>query len=96
MPDPFDLNKQKQAPGEDVVEEGQDERPPTQSPDDSGEGEASGSAPIPTSDDDVLDMVKETIGEEPKEGETVADMVNKAERDRRIGPDEEETKEERQ
>jgi len=44
----------------------------------------------PTFDDDVGEMVEDFTGEEPKDGEvrTVSDMVNDAERNRRIGPDE--------
>lgn len=53
-----------------------------------GEEEASGSAPAPTADDDVGEMVEEVTGKEPKAGETVADIVNEAERERRIGRDE--------
>lgn len=83
-----DKNADKQEPGQDVAEEGRDKPLPTQSPDDIGEGRASGTAPIPTSDDDTGKMVEEVTGEEPDLGETVADIVNKAERDRRIGKDE--------
>ena len=63
-------------------EEGVHQHDPTQSPASKGEGEASGSAPSVTSDDDVLEMVEETIGQEPKTGETIADIVNKSEEER--------------
>lgn len=72
-------------------EEGKHKHEPDESPAVAGEEEASGSAPAPTSDDDVGKMVEEVTGQEPKPGETVADIVNQAERERRIGPDETET-----
>lgn len=43
-----------------------------------------------TSDDDVLSSVKEVTGEEPKEGETLADIVNRAEAERHHPPKSEE------
>lgn len=40
----------------------------------------------PTSDDDTGEMVEEVIGQEPKQGQTIADIVNDAERDRTRPP----------
>lgn len=63
-------------------EEGVHQHGPQSSPNVQGEGEASGSAPDVTSDDDVLKTVEETLGQEPKPGETIADIINKSEEER--------------
>ena len=66
-----------------------DEHSPTQSPAVSGEEDTSGTTPLPTSDDNVDEIVESFTGEELKFEELPSDMVNEAERNRRIGPDEE-------
>ena len=61
---------------------------PTQSPAVAGEESASGTTAIPTSDDDMDVLMDETIGDTLDPEETLADKVNEAERERRVGPDE--------
>lgn len=68
--------------------EGKHRHEPDKSPAVQGEEEASGSAPAPTSDDSIEEIIKETVGKEPEQGETLADIVNRAERERRIGRNE--------
>ena len=65
-------------------------------PADAGEQSASGSSPATTSDDDVGEMVEETLGEEPVPGKpfTLADQMEKAEKSRRSMPDKEEESQE--
>lgn len=89
MPNDLDDLQNKKNPSDDLIEEGIDEHSPTQSPAIAGEESASGTASIPTSDDNVGDMVEGFTGEEPELGELPSDMVNEAERNRRIGKDEE-------
>ncbi|MBI2590794.1 MAG: hypothetical protein HYW33_02850 [Candidatus Blackburnbacteria bacterium] len=76
-------------PGQDVAEEGIGDHVPTQSPAESGEEEVGGTTSIPTMDDDVGKMVKEVTGEEPQSGETMADIINRHEKERISGKDEE-------
>ncbi|MBI4029431.1 MAG: hypothetical protein HY376_03630 [Candidatus Blackburnbacteria bacterium] len=76
-------------PGQDVTEEGVDDHVPTQSPEESGEEEIGGTTSIPTMDDDTGEMVKKVTGEEPKREETLADIINRHEKDRITGADEE-------
>ena len=67
-------------PSNDLIEEGINEPVPSQS--------VNNTTP-PTSDDDVDTMVKDVIGEELQPGQTMADVINSAERERRLGRDEE-------
>ena len=67
-------------PSDDLIEEGINEPVPSQS--------VNNTTP-PTSDDDVDTMVKDVIGEELQPGQTMADVINSAERERRLGKDEE-------
>ena len=60
----------------------------TQSPAVEDEESVSGTTPLPTSDDDVGEMVEDFTGKEPQLDELPTDMVNEAERRRRIGEDE--------
>lgn len=69
-----------------VSEEGQHQHDPNQPPAVTGEEEASGSAPAPTSDDDTGEMMEEVTGEEPTHGETLADIINQAEEERTRPP----------
>lgn len=69
------------------IDEGRHTHNPVDSPADQGEEDIGGSAPGVTSDDDVLDSVEEVTGEEPKPGETIADIVNKAEEERHQPPE---------
>jgi len=56
---------------------------------DSGEEGVGGTASIPTMDDDVGEMVEKVTGEEPQSGEAMADIINRHEKARMTGEDEE-------
>lgn len=67
-------------------EEGVHHHPETESPATRGEQEIGGSEEEPTSDDDVNDMMEDVLGDEPEHGQTIADIVNEAERERHRPP----------
>lgn len=85
MTDDQDLTR-RHNPGQDLVEEGMDDHVPTQSPEEIGEEK--GSAIIPTGESSE-DMVEDITEEPLKPEQTFWDKINEAERNRRIGRDEE-------
>lgn len=86
--------KKNPSPEKDITEEGVDTALPVQSPAEEGEEAASGTAPRPTADDDVEEMVEEVIGIKPRKGQSLADIINKSERARIGFADEDDEEEE--
>jgi hypothetical protein len=82
--------------GEIVLEkddEGRSGKDPAASPAVQDEESASGSAPDVRSDDDVGEMVRQIAGREPEPGETLADIINEAEKELHRPPEEPKEKE---
>ena len=65
-----------------IQQEEDDNALPEDSPSDTGEqSPVGGSTPVPTGES-TDEMMEDVTGEEPLPGQTIADIVNKAERDR--------------
>lgn len=74
-------------------QEGRHQHQPKDAPAVAGEEDVSGSAPRPDTDDDVGEMVEEVLGDEPKPGQTIGDIINEAEESRHHAPEREEPEE---